>query len=321
MGLPSATAREEIISRIATDIASGDHFFTDSNGFETMLRTRNHRQTYSINLTEPITANYYPVNTAISIRDASAQLTVTPDRTQGGASLASGEIELLLHRRLLAGDYPCTPDDASGALNCGGVSALNETQSAVYDTDGLVVERLGSGIVVRGTHRLALAPRAQCAPVLDAQAATLEPLLARFSRRASRNATAPRALLAADLPQNVAVVSLELQPNRKILLRLGHRCRVGEDPQLSRPVNVSLGSLFARESGWQIRGVQELSLSANQPLAGMERLQWRTEAVATALEARRNSLPGPRRAPAVAAANFEIELEPLDIRTFELDMF
>ena len=135
---------KEIISRIATDIASGDHFFTDSNGFETMLRTRNHRQTYSINLTEPITANYYPVNTAISIRDASAQLTVVPDRTQGGASLASGEIEMLLHRRLLAGDYPCTPDDASGALNCGGVSALNETQSAVYDTDGLVVSDSGA---------------------------------------------------------------------------------------------------------------------------------------------------------------------------------
>ena len=82
----------------------------------------------------------------------------------------------------------------------------------------------------------------------------------------------------------MAVVSLELQPNRKILLRLD-TAAAGEDPQLSRPVNVSLGSLFARESGWQIRGVQELSLSANQPLAGMERLQWRTEAAATALEA------------------------------------
>jgi len=47
------------------------------------------------------TANYYPVVSAIAIRDTEAktQMTIMNDRTQGGSSLKEGRIELMQNRR------------------------------------------------------------------------------------------------------------------------------------------------------------------------------------------------------------------------------
>lgn len=66
-----------------------------------------------------ITANYYPINSAIAIRDESSklQLTVSNDRSQGGSSLAEGKVELMQNRRI-----PC--DDEKGEWDF-----LNETDS------------------------------------------------------------------------------------------------------------------------------------------------------------------------------------------------
>jgi hypothetical protein len=52
------------------------------------------------------TANYYPVVSAIAIRDDSTktQMTVMNDRAQGGSSLKTGRIELMQNRRLFADD-------------------------------------------------------------------------------------------------------------------------------------------------------------------------------------------------------------------------
>ncbi len=94
-------------------------------------RTRNHRPTWKLNLTEPVSANYYPVNSRIAIRDSGdqGQMTLLNDRSQGGTSLASGQLELMLHRRLLW-------DDAFGVGE-----ALDEVA-------------FGQGLVVRGTQWL-----------------------------------------------------------------------------------------------------------------------------------------------------------------------
>ena len=50
-----------MISRYTTDISSGDIFSTDSNGRGLIQRQRNKRQTWTLNITEPVSANYYPV--------------------------------------------------------------------------------------------------------------------------------------------------------------------------------------------------------------------------------------------------------------------
>lgn len=56
-----------------------------------------------------MSGNYYPINSAIHLRDeaANTQFTVMNDRAQGGSSLAPGRIELMQHRRI-----PC--DDIKG---------------------------------------------------------------------------------------------------------------------------------------------------------------------------------------------------------------
>ena len=53
-----------------------------------------------------VSANYYPVNTAIAIRDSDSglQMTVMNDRAQGGSSIENGTIELMQNRRLFYDD-------------------------------------------------------------------------------------------------------------------------------------------------------------------------------------------------------------------------
>lgn len=59
---------------------------------------RDFRPTFDVNLTEPISGNYYPVTSRIFIRDAAkgTQLTILTDRAEGGSSLVDGELELMV---------------------------------------------------------------------------------------------------------------------------------------------------------------------------------------------------------------------------------
>jgi hypothetical protein len=86
-------------------------FFTDSNGLEMQERHLNYRATYDIltNTSQNISSNYYPVTSAIAVRDTSPDSTKTVvimnDRSQGGsAELEQGTIELMQNRRLTTED-------------------------------------------------------------------------------------------------------------------------------------------------------------------------------------------------------------------------
>ena len=61
---------------------------------------------------ENITTNYYPVTSAISMKDeaTSRVFTVMNDRSQGGSALWDGNIELM-HNRLLPSDDNLGQDD------------------------------------------------------------------------------------------------------------------------------------------------------------------------------------------------------------------
>jgi len=73
-------------------MTNDDTFYSDSNGLEMQKRILNYRPTWDLITEEAVSANYYPVNQAIAIRDSgsSLQLTVMNDRSQGGSSLADG---------------------------------------------------------------------------------------------------------------------------------------------------------------------------------------------------------------------------------------
>lgn len=132
MNVFSDDVGKEIISRVSTDIASDKTFYTDANGRQTLRRVLNERESYTYTITEPVAANYYPINSHIYVKDdAGKQMTMLVDRSQGGASLSDGDIELMVHRR-------CLKDDAFGVDE-----PLNETAYR-------------QGLVVRGTHFLIL---------------------------------------------------------------------------------------------------------------------------------------------------------------------
>ena len=67
---------KEIILRYDTDIQSQAKFYTDANGREVLERTRDYRPTWNYTVFEPVSGNYYPVNSRIWIKDQSRQLTV-----------------------------------------------------------------------------------------------------------------------------------------------------------------------------------------------------------------------------------------------------
>jgi len=63
-------------------------------------RQLNHRDTWDLKIMDGglnITANYYPIQTAISIIDETTnmQMVVMNDRSQGGSVLEDGHIELM----------------------------------------------------------------------------------------------------------------------------------------------------------------------------------------------------------------------------------
>ena len=79
-------------------------------------------------MTEPVAGNYYPINSHIYIKDSAGnQVSMLVDRSQGGSSLRDGEVELMVHRRLLY-------DDAFGV------------------DEALIEPGYGEGLIVRGTH-------------------------------------------------------------------------------------------------------------------------------------------------------------------------
>jgi len=161
---------KEVVSRFSTNVSSNGYFLTDSNGRDMLERRRcatkegafdfNCRPSVpSYNVTEPVAGNFYPINTAISISDGvHATVGVAVDRAQAGASLVDGQMELMVHRRLLCDD------------NRGVAEPLNETQSISpydwIDSKGNTQHdpyRIGKGLVVRGKHYLFLTPPSSAA--------------------------------------------------------------------------------------------------------------------------------------------------------------
>ncbi|CAD8084472.1 unnamed protein product [Paramecium primaurelia] len=110
---------KEVVMIISTDIQNDDTFYTDSSGMRMQQRKLNYRPTWDLEVNQPIAGNYYPVNGILQIQNnqTGEVAAILNDRSQGGTSLHSGELELMIHRRLLK-------DDARGVGE-----PLNEKQS------------------------------------------------------------------------------------------------------------------------------------------------------------------------------------------------
>ena len=259
---------QEIVTKFQTGMQTNGTFFTDANGRETLRRTRDTRPTWDLDTTEKVASNYYPVNSWIFIRDyeKDLQLTVIPDRPQGGSSIDDGSIELMAHRRL-------TLDDGFGMEE-----ALNE------------VGVDGKGLIVRGKHRVIVGDIKENVRQMriTSKRLSMKPVIAMKKRNLARSMhnTAHRMLMSLEnskfiglnkkLPANIHLLSLEPFPNNRILIRFEHLFEVNEDAKFSKPRRISLRNLFAP---FIVVEASEMTLSANQlkSVAEESRLRWMPE--------------------------------------------
>jgi hypothetical protein len=58
---------KELVVRYVSNLTSKDVFYTDANGREMQRRRRNHRPTWELNVTEPVSGNFYPLTAAMYI--------------------------------------------------------------------------------------------------------------------------------------------------------------------------------------------------------------------------------------------------------------
>lgn len=92
---------KEVISRFSFGLPTHGLFYTDSNGREMLERKRNFRPTWSVDIQEPVSANYYPVTSRITLRDGDMEVSILTDRAQGGTSLHDGDVELMVSTLIL----------------------------------------------------------------------------------------------------------------------------------------------------------------------------------------------------------------------------
>jgi len=87
---------KEISMRVSSNVGSGNVFFTDLNGFQMIKRKRYAKL--------PIQANFYPLPSMGYIQDEKTRLSLISGQPLGGTSAASGQLEVMLDRRLLQDD-------------------------------------------------------------------------------------------------------------------------------------------------------------------------------------------------------------------------
>ena len=300
----------EVITRYTSAIASRAEWYSDSNAREMILRVRDQRPTWNYTVEEEVAGNYVPTNAACGLNDTQAALFVLVDRAQGCTSMADGQLEFLLHRRLFR-------DDGKG-LN----EPLNETEAII---PGRVTRRLGKGLVVTGTHYVVL----QAAPVESATNAfralqsrlyfplhvVASPMRSSLSAyRASQALSA--SFLAAELPVQVDLITLQRLSTGRTLVRFAHAFgRNGIDEgRYSVPVTLNLTALFARQTtAWE-----EVSLSANQkPVAQRPpRYAWNIQGQRTEQKGMEENAVRTRQFDVVAAAADNVVILPMEVRTF-----
>ena len=241
---------KEISMRISSAVNSGEEFYTDSNGREMLKRALNYRPTWPLEVSEPVAGNYYPLTAALAIKDNSNEMSVLVDRACGGTSLNSGDLEFMLHRRILA-------DDGRGVDE-----ALNETECGcrMCNCEGLKIA--GTNYLVLDEIETATEKRR------NLQQKQQEPLVIAFRATDQMEQVPNLSGLEGDgLPANVNLMTFHALNSSSVLVRLAHMYQAGESKTFSTTATVDLSTLFP---GKQILSISEMSLSANQVLSNMD---------------------------------------------------
>ncbi|KAH8282961.1 hypothetical protein KR054_011171, partial [Drosophila jambulina] len=280
---------KEIVTRFTSEISSNGKFYTDSNGREMLERERDAREDFHPDMSEDISGNYYPVTAQISLQDDEKRITLLNDRSQGGASLADGELELMLHRRLLV-------DDGFGVAE-----ALNEKQ-------------YGTGLIARGKVYLILDDAAENPKTADRllQHELSLPFWT-FLSKSNTAVSVNRYMIPdfTDFPRSVDLLSLEQHSKDEILLRVENFNTEGN------VVSFNIVALFDSLNGNRI---WETTLDGNMKLSDVKRFKFAQDSSGSSPPSSVDYYYAPHK-PLEAdstdhASEFVVTLESMQIRTF-----
>ncbi|KAF8754033.1 hypothetical protein HU200_011530 [Digitaria exilis] len=285
---------KEVITRLTANMVTNSTFYTDSNARDFIKRVRNYREDWDLQVTQPVAGNYYPVNLGVYVADGKYELSVLVDRAVGASSIQDGQLEIMLHRRLLK-------DDARGVGE-----PLDEIVCVDKDCEGLTargtyyvnVEKLGHGAHWRRTYGQQV----------------YSPFLLAFTHEEEtswKSYSVPKASMMDanySLPDNVAIITLQNLDDGTTLLRLAHLFQAAEDPQYSVLTKVDLRKVFAKRT---IKEFTETNLSANQKKSEMKKLNWK-------VVGETENGPSPIKGGPVDSQALVVELGPMEIRTFLL---
>ncbi|KAG2502497.1 hypothetical protein JM18_009886, partial [Phytophthora kernoviae] len=294
---------KEVILRLdaGDNIKSASKIYTDSNALEFMERVRNHRDTWNLTLhnnQDAVAANYFPITTGAYIKDTNRQLNLVTDRAQGAASLADGQLEVMVHRRLL-------DDDGKGVGE-----HLNETES-VYDS--ATKTQVTKGLVIRGNFFI------NVDSAEDGMRSLRSKMESQFFRpltvfrkavtSADEQAKLPW-LTVNDFPPNVGLTTMQELSKQCLMVRLSHLYAVDEHATLSQPATVDFSKLFTVKNA-VVSEVTELTLTGTKPLpsssAESSRFLWKTTDESNGASPR--SLP---------VKGTSVVLQAIEVRAFRL---
>ncbi|GFN96295.1 alpha-mannosidase [Plakobranchus ocellatus] len=258
LNLDNSFSGVDVVSQFKSTLDNGKIFYTDSNGRDMIKRTRDSWQMIP---DFKISGNYFPVTSRIFIRDEAKriQLTLFPDRPQGGTSLVQGSVELMVHRRSYT-------DDGLGMQE-----PLNDLGS---DREG---------IIYTGKHYLLLdtMERSSLAVRHKAWETQLAPTV--MFTEIKQNQDLHKALeqynfLNPDtIPKNVHLMTLDriLENDTALLLiRLEHALERDDISELNKESTLHLENLF---QPFDIVSAEETTLGGNFNPQEVERLEWVSE--------------------------------------------
>uniref|UniRef100_A0A164XFA1 alpha-mannosidase n=1 Tax=Daucus carota subsp. sativus TaxID=79200 RepID=A0A164XFA1_DAUCS len=199
---------KDVVTKITTSTKSNKIFYTDSNGRDFLQRIRDFREDWKLEVNQPVAGNYYPINLGMYLKDDSSEVSVLVDRSVGGSSIIDGQMELMLHRRLLH-------DDGRGVAE-----ALNET---------VCISGKCAGLTIQGKYYLRIDPLGEGAKWRRSYGQEIySPFLLAFTEQDGDKSTKFQVSSFSymdssySLPDNVALLTLQELEDGTVLLRLAH---------------------------------------------------------------------------------------------------
>ncbi|OEL33702.1 Alpha-mannosidase [Dichanthelium oligosanthes] len=285
---------KEVITRLTANMVTNSTFYTDSNGRDFIKRVRNYREDWDLQVTQPVAGNYYPINLGVYVADGKYELSVLVDRAVGASSIQDGQLEIMLHRRILKDDSRGVGEPLDEIV-CVGKNCEGLTTRGTYYIN---VQKLGHGAHWRRTYGQQV----------------YSPFLLAFTHEEEKSwksyNIAKASMMDANysLPDNVAIITLQNIDDGTTLLRLAHLFQAAEDPQYSVVAKVDLRKIFKKRT---IKDLTETNLSANQKKSEMKKLNWK-------VVGETENGPAPIKGGPVDSQTLVVELGPMEIRTFLL---